>query len=405
MIKSALRMLSALALAFAAGAAQAQGTGDVIRIGILNDQSGPYADVGGKGSVVAAKLAVEDFGGHLLGKRIEIIAADHQNKPDIASTIARQWIDTNNVDVIADGAGSSAGLAIQEVTRDKGRVFIISAPASSDFTGKFCSPTGFHFTYDTYALANGTAKALVKQGGDTWFFLTADYAFGHALERDTSAFVVAGGGRVIGSVKHPLNTSDFASALLQAQASKAKVVGLANAGADTINAIKQSAEFGIVRGGQRLAGLLVFITDVQALGLQAAQGLVITNSFYWDMTEKTRAWTQRFMALNDGRIPTMIHAGTYSGILHYLRAGQAANSTDPKVIAAKMHDMPVNDMYNDNIVIRPDGRVLHKMFLMQVKSPDESKSKFDYYNVLAETPGIQAFRPIEEGHCPYLEKK
>ena len=405
MIRSALRMLSALALAFAAGAAQAQGTGDVIRIGILNDQSGPYADVGGKGSVVAAKLAVEDFGGHLLGKRIEIIAADHQNKPDIASTIARQWIDTNNVDVIADGAGSSAGLAIQEVTRDKGRVFIISAPASSDFTGKFCSPTGFHFTYDTYALANGTAKALVKQGGDTWFFLTADYAFGHALERDTSAFVVAGGGRVIGSVKHPLNTSDFASALLQAQASKAKVVGLANAGADTINAIKQSAEFGIVRGGQRLAGLLVFITDVQALGLQAAQGLVITNSFYWDMTEKTRAWTQRFMALNDGRIPTMIHAGTYSGILHYLRAGQAANSTDPKVIAAKMHDMPVNDMYNDNIVIRPDGRVLHKMFLMQVKSPDESKSKFDYYKVLAETPGNQAFRPIEEGHCPYLEKK
>jgi len=405
MIKSALRMLSALAWAFAAGAAQAQGTGDVIRIGILNDQSGPYADVGGKGSVVAAKLAVEDFGGHLLGKRIEIIAADHQNKPDIASTIARQWIDTNNVDVIADGAGSSAGLAIQEVTRDKGRVFIISAPASSDFTGKFCSPTGFHFTYDTYALANGTAKALVKQGGDTWFFLSADYAFGHALERDTSAFVVAGGGRVIGSVKHPLNTSDFASALLQAQASKAKVVGLANAGADTINAIKQSAEFGIVRGGQRLAGLLVFITDVQALGLQAAQGLVITNSFYWDMTEKTRAWTQRFMALNDGRIPTMIHAGTYSGILHYLRAGQAANSTDPKVIAAKMHDMPVNDMYNDNIVIRPDGRVLHKMFLMQVKSPDESKSKFDYYKVLAETPGNQAFRPIEEGHCPYLEKK
>jgi len=400
MIRSALRMLSALALAFAAGAAQAQGTGDVIRIGILNDQSGPYADVGGKGSVVAAKLAVEDFGGHLLGKRIEIIAADHQNKPDIASTIARQWIDTNNVDVIADGAGSSAGLAIQEVTRDKGRVFIISVPASSDFTGKFCSPTGFHFTYDTYALANGTAKALVKQGGDTWFFLTADYAFGHALERDTSAFVVAGGGRVIGSVKHPLNTSDFASALLQAQASKAKVVGLANAGADTINAIKQSAEFGIVRGGQRLAGLLVFITDVQALGLQAAQGLVITNSFYWDMTEKTRAWTQRFMALNDGRIPTMIHAGTYSGILHYLRAGQAANSTDPKVIAAKMHDMPINDMYNDNIVIRPDGRVLHKMFLMQVKSPDESKSKFDYYKVLAETPGNQAFRPIEEGHCP-----
>jgi branched-chain amino acid transport system substrate-binding protein len=405
MIKLALRMLSALALACMAGAAQAQGTGDVIRIGILNDQSGPYADVGGKGSLIAAKLAVEDFGGKLLDKRIEIIAADHQNKPDIASAIARQWIDTEHVDIIADGASSSAGLAIQEVTRDKGRVFIISAPASSDFTGKACSPTGFHFTYDTYALANGTAKALVKQGGDTWFFLTADYAFGHALERDTGAFVVAGGGKVLGSVKHPLNTSDFASALLQAQASKAKVIGLANAGADTINSIKQSAEFGIVRGGQRLAGLLVFITDVQALGLPAAQGLVITNSFYWDMTEKTRAWTKRFMALNDGRLPTMIHAGTYSGILHYLRAGQAANSTDPKVIAAKMHDMPVNDMYNDNIVIRPDGRVLHKMFLMQVKSPEESKFKYDYYKLLAEIPGNQAFRPIEEGHCPYLEKK
>lgn len=405
MFKSTLRMLAAMALVFVAGAAQAQGTGDVIRIGILNDQGGPYADVGGKGSIVAAKLAVEDFGGKLLGKRIEIIAADHQNKPDVASSIARNWIDNEHVDLIADGAGSSAGLAIQELTRDKGKVFIISAPASSDFTGKACSPTGFHFTYDTYALANGTAKALVKQGGDTWFFLTADYAFGHALERDTSAFVVAGGGKVLGSVKHPLNTSDFASALLQAQASKAKVVGLANAGADTINSIKQAAEFGIVRGGQRLAGLLVFITDVHALGLQSAEGLVITNSFYWDMNDKTRAWSQRFMAMNDGRLPTMIHAGTYSGILQYLRAGQAANSTDPKVIAAKMHEMPVNDMYNDNIVIRPDGRVLHKMFLMQVKSPAQSKYKYDYYTKLADIPGDQAFRPMAEGNCPFVTKQ
>lgn len=397
--------MSAVALSVMATVAHAQGTGDVIRIGILNDQSGPYADVGGKGSVIAAKLAVEEFGGKLLGKRIEVIAADHQNKPDIASAIARQWIDTESVDVIADGAGSSAGLAIQQVTRDSGRIFIISAPASSDFTGKSCSPTGFHFTYDTYALANGTAKALVKQGGDTWFFITADYAFGHALERDTSAFVVAGGGKVLGSVKVPLNTNDFSSALLQAQASKAKVIGLANAGTDTINAIKQSAEFGIVRGGQRLAGLLVFITDVQALGLQTAQGLVITNSFYWDLTDKTRAWTQRYMAQSDGRVPTMIHAGTYSGVLHYLRAAKAANSTDPKVIAAKMHEMPINDMYNDDVRIRPDGRVLHKMFLMQVKSPAESKVKYDDYKLLAETPGDQAFRPMEEGHCPYLEKK
>ena len=404
-MKSGLGIMSAVALSVMATVAHAQGTGDVIRIGILNDQSGPYADVGGKGSVIAAKLAVEEFGGKLLGKRIEVIAADHQNKPDIASAIARQWIDTESVDVIADGAGSSAGLAIQQVTRDSGRIFIISAPASSDFTGKACSPTGFHFTYDTYALANGTAKALVKQGGDTWFFITADYAFGHALERDTSAFVVAGGGKVLGSVKVPLNTNDFSSALLQAQASKAKVIGLANAGTDTINAIKQSAEFGIVRGGQRLAGLLVFITDVQALGLQTAQGLVITNSFYWDLNDKTRAWTQRYMAQSDGRVPTMIHAGTYSGVLHYLRAAKAANSTDPKVIAAKMHEMPVNDMYNDDVRIRPDGRVLHKMFLMQVKSPAESKVKYDDYKLLAETPGDQAFRPMEEGHCPYLEKK
>ncbi|MGO9683675.1 MAG: ABC transporter substrate-binding protein [Beijerinckiaceae bacterium] len=404
-MKSGLGIMSAVALSVMATVAHAQGTGDVIRIGILNDQSGPYADVGGKGSVIAAKLAVEEFGGKLLGKRIEVIAADHQNKPDIASAIARQWIDTESVDVIADGAGSSAGLAIQQVTRDSGRIFIISAPASSDFTGKSCSPTGFHFTYDTYALANGTAKALVKQGGDTWFFITADYAFGHALERDTSAFVVAGGGKVLGSVKVPLNTNDFSSALLQAQASKAKVIGLANAGTDTINAIKQSAEFGIVRGGQRLAGLLVFITDVQALGLQTAQGLVITNSFYWDLTDKTRAWTQRYMAQSDGRVPTMIHAGTYSGVLHYLRAAKAANSTDPKVIAAKMHEMPINDMYNDDVRIRPDGRVLHKMFLMQVKSPAESKVKYDDYKLLAETPGDQAFRPMEEGHCPYLEKK
>jgi branched-chain amino acid transport system substrate-binding protein len=404
-MKSGLGIMSAVALTVMVTVAHAQGTGDVIRIGILNDQSGPYADVGGKGSVIAAKLAVEEFGGKLLGKRIEVIAADHQNKPDIASAIARQWIDTESVDVIADGAGSSAGLAIQQVTRDSGRIFIISAPASSDFTGKACSPTGFHFTYDTYALANGTAKALVKQGGDTWFFITADYAFGHALERDTSAFVVAGGGKVLGSVKVPLNTNDFSSALLQAQASKAKVIGLANAGTDTINAIKQSAEFGIVRGGQRLAGLLVFITDVQALGLQTAQGLVITNSFYWDLTDKTRAWTQRYMAQSGGRVPTMIHAGTYSGVLHYLRAAKAANSTDPKVIAAKMHEMPINDMYNDDVRIRPDGRVLHKMFLMQVKSPAESKVKYDDYKLLAETPGDQAFRPMEEGQCPYLKKE
>jgi branched-chain amino acid transport system substrate-binding protein len=402
-MKSALRILAAIALAVVAGEANAQGTGDPIRIGVLNDQGGPYADVGGKGSVIAAKLAVEDFGGKLLGRRIEVIAADHQNKPDIASAIARRWIDTEGVDVIVDGAASSAGLAIQEITRDKGRIFVITGPASSDFTGKSCSPTGFHFVYDTYALANGTARALVRQGGDSWFFLTADYAFGHALERDTSAFVVGGGGKVIGSVRHPLATNDFSSALLQAQASKAKVIGLANAGTDTINSIKQAAEFGIVRGGQRLAGLLVFISDINALGLAAAQGLVVTNSFYWDHDDKTRAFAKRFMALNDGRAPTMIQAGTYAGVLHFLRAGEAAGSADPKVVAAKMHDMPVKDFYNDNVRIRPDGRVLHKMFLMQVKTPDESKAKYDVYKQLAETPGEQAFRPMAEGQCPHVK--
>jgi branched-chain amino acid transport system substrate-binding protein len=402
-MNSRLIITAATGLAIMACAAHAQGTGDTIRIGILNDQSGPYADVGGKGSIVAAKLAVEEFGGKLLDKRIEVIGADHQNKPDIASAFARQWIETQAVDVIADGAGSSAGLAIQEVTRERGRIFIISAPASSDFTGKACSPTGFHFTYDTYALANGTARTLVKQGGDTWFFITADYAFGHSLERDTSAFVVGGGGKVLGSVKHPLNTNDFSSALLQAQASKAKVIGLANAGTDTINSIKQAAEFGIVRGGQRLAGLLIFISDVHALGLQVAQGLVITNSFYWDLSEDTRNWSRRFMAMNDGRVPTMIHAGTYSGVRHYLHAAQAAGSTDPKVIAAKMHELPIKDMYNDNVRIRPDGRVLHKMYLVQVKSPEESKAQYDYYKILAEIPGDQAFRPMEEGHCPYVK--
>ena len=402
-MNSRLIITAAAALAMMAGAAHAQGSGDTIRIGILNDQAGPYADVGGRGSVVAAKLAVEEFGGTLLGKRIEVIAADHQNKPDVASAIARRWIDTEGVDVIADGAASSAGLAIQEITRERGRIFIITGPASSDFTGKACSPTGFHFNYDTYALANGTGKALVKQGGDTWFFITADYAFGHALERDTSAFVIGGGGKVLGSVKHPLNTNDFSSALLQAQASKAKVIGLANAGTDTINAIKQAAEFGIVRGGQRLAGLLIFITDVHALSLQVAQGLVITNSFYWDLTDSTRNWSRRFMGMNDGRVPTMIHAGTYSGVRHYLHAAQAVGSTDLKAITAKMHELPVKDMYNDDVRIRPDGRVLHKMYLVQVKSPDESKAQYDYYKVLAEIPGDQAFRPMEEGHCPYVK--
>ena len=406
MTRSVLRMLgaSALALAFMAGVARAEDSGDVIRFGILNDQSGPYADVGGKGSVVAAKLAVEDFGGKLLGKKIEVISADHQNKPDVAASIARQWIDTQHVDLIADGASSAAGIAIQDITREKGKVFIISAPASSDFTGKACSPTGFHFTYDTYALANGTAKALVKQGGDTWYFLTADYAFGHALERDTSAFVVAGGGKVLGSVRHPLNTSDFASALLQAQASKAKVIGLAMSGADLLNAIKQAREFGIVQSGQSLASLVIYINDVEGLGLDVAQGLTLTTSFYWDANEETRAWAKRFMERSGGFIPNLITAGTYASVLHYLKAVQAAGTDEGTAVAAKMREIPVNDFYNKNVAIRADGRVMHKTYLMRVKSPSESKYRGDYYQMLAQMSGEESFRPLAESECPLVKK-
>lgn len=377
-------------------------SGDVVRIGVANDQSGPYADVGGPGSAVAARMAVEDFGGSVLGKRIEIVAADHQNKPDVASRAARQWFEVDGVDAIVDGAGSSAAMAIQELARTNKKAFLITGSASSDFTGKLCSPTSVHWTYDTYALANGTGKTLVKHGGDTWFFLTADYAFGHALERDTGGFVKDGGGKIIGSVRHPLNTTDFSSFVLQAQASKAKIVGLANASMDTVNAIKQSAEFGLVSGGQRLAGLLLFITDVQALGLKTAQGLVLTTSFYWDLDDSTRAWTKRFMEKTGGKLPTMIHAGTYGAVLHYLKAIQAAGTDDAKSVVAKMKEMPINDFYTKNGKIRPDGRVLNTMYLVEVKSPAESKYPHDYYKVIAKVPGEEAFRPINQGNCPLV---
>ena len=396
-------MMGAAALTLTAGTASAQISGDVIKIGVLNDQSGAYADVGGRGSVLAAQMAAEEVGSTVLGKKIEIIFADHQNKPDVASSIARRWIDTDGVDAMTDGAASSAGLAMQEVSRDKNRIFLVSGPASSDFTGKFCSPVSFHFNYDTYALANGTGKALVGQGGDTWYFLTADYAFGHALERDTSRFVVEGGGKVLGASRHPLGASDFSSFLVTAQGSGAKIIGLANAGTDTINSIKQAAEFGIVKGGQRLAGLLVMITDVHALGLNAAQGLVVTNSFYWDKTDKTRAWGKRFIERH-GKAPTMIQAGVYSGTLHYLKAVQAAGTDEAMAVAAKMRATPVNDMYNDNVQIRADGRVLHEMNLVQVKAPSESKYPFDYYKILTTIPGENAFRPLSQSECPLVKK-
>jgi branched-chain amino acid transport system substrate-binding protein len=389
----------AAALALAAGTAHA----DTLKIGVLTDMSGPYADVVGEGTVVATKLAVEDMGGKVLGMPIEVISADTQNKPDVASTLARKWLDDEHVDVLVGGSSSAAGLAIQEVAREKQHIFLITDSASSDFTGKACSPFGIQFSYDTYALSNGTARAMVKRGGDTWFFLTVDYAFGYALERDATKFVEAAGGKVLGDVRHPLNASDFSSYLLQAQASKAKVIGLANASTDTVNAIKQASEFGITEGGQNLAALLIFITDIESLGLKAAHGLVLTNSFYWDLNDKTRAWSKRFMALH-GKVPTMTQAGAYSAVLHYLQAVKAAGTKDPKTVVAKMKATPVNDMNNSNVEIRPDGRVLHTMYLMQVKSPAESKYAHDDYTVLQTIPGAEAYRPMAEGGCPLVKQ-
>jgi branched-chain amino acid transport system substrate-binding protein len=379
--------------------------GDVIRIGVLNDQSGVFADNGGIGSVAAARLAAEDFGNEILGRKIEIISADHQNKPDLAASIARRWIEQEGVDVIADGAASSAGFAILSVTSQKEKIFIISGPGSSDFTGKACSPQGFHFNYDTYALAKITSKAITESGGRNWYFVTADYAFGHALQRDATKFIEAAGGKVLGAALHPLNTLDFSSFILQAQASRADVIGLATSGKDVQTAIKQAGEFGVVAGGQKLAGLLIFITDVNALGLQAAQGLQITTSFYWDLNGETRAWTKRYMAATGGRVPSMVQAGVYSGVRHYLAAAKAAGSADPKVAAARMHEMPVDDMYNKAVKIRADGRVLHDMYLVQVKTPAESKGRYDYYKVLMKFPGEEAFRPLSESECPLVSKE
>lgn len=394
-----VRLIITAALALAAGAANAA---DTLKIGVLSDFSGPYADVVGEGSVVATKLAVEDMGGKVLGMPIEVIQADTQNKPDVAAALARQWLD-QGVDVLVGGSSSAAGLAIQAVAKEKQHIFLITDSASSDFTGKQCSPFGVHFSYDTYALSNGTARAMVKQGGKTWFFLTVDYAFGYALERDAAKFVEAAGGKVLGEVRHPLNASDFSSYLLQAQSSKAQVIGLANASTDTVNSIKAAHEFGITEGGQKLAALLIFITDVEGLGLKSAQGLILTDSFYWDLNDKTRAWTKRFMKIH-GKVPTMTQAGAYSAVLHYLEAVKAAGTKDPKTVVAKMKAMPVNDMYNSNVKIRPDGRVLHTMYLMQVKSPAQSKYAHDDYTVLAKIPGDEAFRPMDQGGCPLVAK-
>jgi branched-chain amino acid transport system substrate-binding protein len=396
----------ALAFGLAAGAAQAQTVSDdVVKIGVLNDQSGMYADLAGQGSVNAARMAVEDYGGKVLGKPVEVIFADHQNKPDVASSIANQWIDTDKVDVIMDVPTSSVALAIQEITKNKNRVHINSGAASSDLTGKNCSPTGVHYTYDTYALANGTGTTIVKEGGDSWYFITADYAFGHALERDTSAAVTAAGGKVVGAVRTPFpGTTDFSSFLLQAQGSGAKVVGLANAGGDTINSIKQAGEFGLVAAGQKLAGLLVFLSDVHSLGLKTAQGLQITTGFYWDMNDETRAFAKKYAAKNGGAMPTMVQAGIYSGTMHYLKAIEATKTDEAKAVVAKMKETPINDFFAKNGKIREDGRMVHTMYLVEVKKPEESKGPYDYYKLIREIPGDQAFRPMDAKFgCPLVK--
>jgi branched-chain amino acid transport system substrate-binding protein len=393
----------AAAVATTAGTAQAQMSDGVIKIGIMNDQSGTYADLAGPGSVVAARMAIEDFGAAKKGMKVEVLVADHQNKPDVGSSIARQWYDVDKVDAIFDVPTSSVVLAVNEITREKNKALIVSTGATSDLTGKACSPNSIHWTYDTWALANGTGSAIVKTGGKTWFFLTADYAFGLALEKDTEAVVLKGGGKVLGKVRHPFPSTDFSSFLLQAQASKAQIIGLANAGADTTNAIKQGAEFGIVKAGQQFAGLLVFLTDVHALGLEKAQGLLLTEAFYWDRTPQTRAWSQRFAKLHKGAMPTMAQAGVYSSVLHYLKAIEAIKSDDGPKVIAQMKKMPSDDTVFGKGRVRQDGRHVHDMYLFEVKKPAESKGPWDYYKVRATIPAEQAFRPENEGGCSLVK--
>jgi branched-chain amino acid transport system substrate-binding protein len=398
-----MRLAASLAFAAAAlfgTAAQAQVN---VKIGVLNDMSSLYADIGGPGSITAVKMAVEDFNPAAHGMKVEIVNADHQNKPDVGSNIARQWFDVDHVDAIVDVPTSSVALAVSDVTREKNKVFLISGAASSDLTGPKCTPNNVHWTYDTWMLANGTGKALVKTGGDTWFFLTSDYAFGHALEHDTAAVVTANGGKVLGEVLHPLNTQDFSSFLLQAQASKAKIIGLANAGGDTINAIKQGAEFGITAGGQQFAGLLVFVTDVNALGLKTAQGLVLTETWYWDMNDANRAWTKRWQAERQGKFPSMVVAGVYAETLHYLKAVAALKSAaDGKAVVNQMKAMPTDDPLFGKGYIRTDGRKIHPAYLFQVKKPEESKYAGDVYTLRATIPAEEAFRPIKEDKCPMV---
>jgi branched-chain amino acid transport system substrate-binding protein len=389
------------ALGLAAGSAAAQVTS--VKIGVLNDQSGLYTDLSGLAGVDAVHMAVEDFGGAVNGAKIEIVTADHQNKSDIATAIERQWFDQDHVDIVMDVPNSGVALAVNEVAREKNKIAIFSGPGSSDLTNAKCSPSGIHWTYDTYALAKGTGAAITKNGGSTWFFLTADYAFGQALERDTTAVIEANGGKVLGAVRTPLSTPDFSSFLLQAQGSGAKVIGLANAGGDTSTSIKQAGEFGITAGGQQLAGLLVFISDIHALGLKAAQGLQLTASFYWDLNDETRAWSKRFFERNK-KMPTMAMAGLYGATMHYLNAVKAVNSTDTAKVMEQMRKTPINDFMTKNGVLREDGKVMRDMYLFQVKTPEESKGPWDYYKLIKTIPAVEVTRPAAESLCPLLHK-
>ena len=401
-----MKRLTAIAFvaALAAGPAYAQFSDGVIKIGVMNDMAGTYADLAGPGSVIAARMAVEDFGAEKKGMKVEIVSADHQNKPDVGSNVVRTWFDVDKVDVVVDVPTSSVALAVNQVTKEKNKVFLVSGAAASDLTGPQCSPNTVHWTYDTWALANGTGNAIVKTGGDSWFFLTADYAFGHALERDTAAVVEKNGGKVVGRVRHPFPGTDFSSFLLQAQTSKAKIIGLANAGADTTNAIKQAAEFGIVTGGQNLAGLLVFLTDVHGLGLKTAQGLIFTEAWYWDMNDANRAFAKKFAAANRGVHPSMVHAGVYSAVTHYLKALEALKSdADGAKVVAKMKELPTEDALFGKGSIRQDGRKVHDMYLFKVKAPEASAGPWDYYELVATIPADQAFRPMADGKCPLVK--
>jgi branched-chain amino acid transport system substrate-binding protein len=384
--------------------AQAQVSDNVVKIGVLTDMSSLYSDINGPGAVVATQMAIDEMGGQVLGKKIELVRADVQNKPDVAVAKSGEWYDNEHVDVILGSGASSSSIATMGVAAQKKRIYLATDPASSDITGKLCNAYTVHWVYDTAALANGTGSAVVKAGGKKWFFLTADYAFGYALERDVTAVVKANGGEVLGAVRHPLNTSDFSSFLLQAQASKAQVIGLANAGGDTVNSIKQAGEFGITEGGQSLAGLLVFVSDVHSIGLKLAQGLYLTEAFYWDLDDKTRAFSKRFAEKNNGKMPTMVQAGFYSATKRYLEAVKAAGTDNAEKVMANLKSGPWDDPVFGKSYIRPDGRNMHDMYLFQVKSPAESKAPWDYYKLIHKIPAEEAFRPMDQGECPLVKK-